>query len=249
VSSPRILLIDIENSAHTADVWALFDQTIPLNMVNKTGHVMCYAYQWYDENKVKFSSEFHDGHGAMVRKAWDLLNEADLVVHFNGNRHDIPHLNSEFFRARLGPPSPYRNVDLLPVVRSNFKFVSNKLDHVLTEAGLPNKVKHSGYGLWQRCLDGDPKAWAEMKKYCMGDVKPLRELYEMLRPWIKNHPHIGGYTGSLDCCPKCGSDRREKRGFAHSPAGAKYQQFHCLSCNAWYRGSKALEMTTTRGIA
>src|SRR5690606_41747736 len=83
----------------------------------------------------------------MVKEAHRLLSAADAVIHFNGQRFDIPHLNREFVEAGLTPPSPYSQIDLLKVVKKNFRFPSNKLDYVTKKLGLDHKVQNGGHQL------------------------------------------------------------------------------------------------------
>ncbi|NIV35232.1 MAG: hypothetical protein GWN58_38990, partial [Anaerolineae bacterium] len=48
----------------------------------------------------------------MLEGAWELLDEADAVVHYNGKKFDIPTLNREFVKYGFTPPSPYKQIDL-----------------------------------------------------------------------------------------------------------------------------------------
>jgi hypothetical protein len=63
-------------------------------------------------------------------------------------------------------------------------FPSNKLDYVAQKLDVGAKVKHSGFSLWLRCMDGDKKAWKEMKEYQIQDVNLLVDLYDILLPWL-----------------------------------------------------------------
>lgn len=243
---PRVLTLDLETSPNIAHVWALYDQTISLAQLQDTTKVISFAAKWHDRKTVIFKSDFHDGHDAMVQAAWDLIDQAEVVVHYNGTTFDIPHLHREFLLAGLTPPSPVKQVDLLRVVKANFRFTSNKLQHVSTQLGLAGKTKHSGHDLWVRCMAGDPVAWATMRKYNKQDVVLTEQLYDVLLPWIGNHPHVGQYTG-LDCCQRCGSTELEKRGIAYTPT-ASFQQYRCHGCGSWSRGGKRIDGVGIRGV-
>jgi hypothetical protein len=95
----KLLTLDIETSPNLAYVWALFDQNVGLNQLVEVGSVICFAAKWYGEKKIHYHSDHHDGHEAMVAAAWNLIDEADAVIHYNGKAFDIKHLNREFVLA------------------------------------------------------------------------------------------------------------------------------------------------------
>lgn len=202
---------------------------------------MCFAAKWVGRKGVEFWSDL-DGHQTMIQKAWDLLNEADAVLHYNGARFDIPHLQREFMEAGFTPPSPFKQIDLLKTARTKAKFLSNKLAFVAPRLGQKGKVKHEGFGLWLKCMDGDEAAWKRMRSYNIRDVTELEELYTTLLPWITTHPSHGAQTGT-DVCPRCGSEERRKDGFYYTAIG-KFQQYQCKVCGGWSKDSKRLEATS-----
>jgi DNA polymerase elongation subunit (family B) len=236
-SGPRILSLDIETSPVVAHAWGLFKQNVAINQIIEHPRTICFGAKFLAEKKVHFYSEYQHGPEAMVLAAHALLNEADIVMHYNGDNFDLPRLNTEFVLLGLTPPAPYKSIDLLKVVRANFAFTSNKLAYISERLGLAGKVKHEGHSLWVKCLAGDPKAWALMKKYNVQDVRLLEEIYELLKPWISSHPHVGLYTGDDDVCPNCGSAERQRRGFAHTNLG-KFQRFWCTACGTWSRANR-----------
>ena len=136
----------------------MWNQNISLSQLIEPSRVLSVAAKWLHEKKVMFFSEHHDGHDVMVQKVWELYDEADMVVTYNGVRFDNPHLMREFLLAGLGKPSPWQDVDLLNVAKSQFKFASNKLAFVTEAVGLPTKLETGGQQLWNRVLDGDEKA-------------------------------------------------------------------------------------------
>lgn len=215
--------------------------------------MICFAAKWYGERDVKFYSIYEDGKEAMIQAAWDLINEADAVIHFNGRKFDVPHLRREFLVGGLGAPSPIRQIDLLPIVKANFRFVSNKLDHVSQAMGIGHKTKHSGFDLWLACMNDDPEAWKLMKKYNIQDVRLTERLYDELREWITSgHVHAGLFADSdadreAVQCDVCSSTDYQKRGLA-STNTALYQQYRCNNCKHWFRSARSVGRTTTRSI-
>jgi len=246
----KMLVLDIETSPNLGYVWRLFDQSLGLTQVKEWSGVMCFAAKWYGKKKVYFHSDFHDGHNEMVKVAWELLDQADAVIHYNGKAFDIKHLNREFVLAGLGPPSPFKDIDLLTVARGRFKFPSNKLDHVSQALGVGSKVKHEGFELWLACMRNDPKAWARMKKYNVGDITITEDVYTKLRPWIKAHPNVGLWTGNSENCRVCDSPAIMRRGHYRTNTGV-YLKFMCKDCGTYSRSKNRLPDvgTITRNVS
>lgn len=238
----RILVLDIETAPNLAHVWGLWNQNIGLSQLLESGRVICFGAKWVGSKKVMFFSE-QDGHEEMVRAAHELLDQADVVVHYNGKKFDIPWLNTEFVRYGLEPPAPFKQVDLLAVMKKEFRFPSNKLDAVTQELGLVGKLKHEGHTLWIKCLLGDAQAWRQMRKYNVQDVKLTEELYRRVQSWIKNHPSHSLYEGREGCL--CGSTNLERRGFAYTTV-SRFQQYRCRDCGRWTRSGKAESRTDLR---
>lgn len=233
----KILLLDIETSPNTAHVWGLWQQNVSINQLMESSYVLCYAAKWLNSDEMLFDSVQQSKPKAMLKGIHGLLNEADAVVHYNGTKFDIPTLNKEFLLHRYSPPSPYKQIDLLRVVRSQFRFPSNKLDYVAQRLGLGQKHAHEGHELWVKCMNGDKDAWKRMADYNIQDVILLEDLYNTLLPWIKNHPNKNLHSDN-PCCPTCGDTHLQKRGTAISATGT-YQRYQCRACGSWSQGTKA----------
>lgn len=243
----KLLTLDIETSPNLAHVWGLWQQNVGLPQLLEPTQMISFAAKWFDSKTVQFYSDYHHGHEEMVAAAWRLLDEADVIVHFNGRKFDERHLNREFFEAGLTPPSPYDRVDLLAVAKKRFLFPSNKLAYITKIAGQEGKVQHEGHTLWIRCMAGDPKAWAMMKKYNKQDVTETEDLYVKLLPWIPSHPHRGLYGPlSEGQCPSCAGTSLVKEGLARTKL-ATFQRYHCADCGTWFRSGKAVGRVDLRG--
>lgn len=241
----KMLILDIETSPNLAHVWQLWNiHNVGLNQLLESGEVLCFAAKWHGERSTMFHSIHKDGKEAMLRAAYDLVNEADVVIHFNGRSFDMPWLNSEWVRMGWTPPSPYQEVDLKLVSSKTFRFPSNKLDYLAGELLGERKVKNvTGHELWIACMNGDEKAWKQMEKYNRQDVKLTERLYDRVQPWIRNLPNPALY-GEADMasqtCPACGSADVKKEGYAYTKL-AVYQRYSCLACGRWSRGAKRIE--------
>lgn len=246
----RLLCLDLETQPNIAHVWALFNQNISLNQVQAFGEVICFAAKWVGQPGMIFKSVFHDGKEAMLEHAHRLLSEADAVITWNGKSFDIPHLQREFLEAGMPPPPPTTHIDLMLAVKKQFRFTSNKLQHVSTRLGLSGKVQHEGHTLWVRCMAGDQKAWAAMRRYNKQDVALLEELYEKLQPWVPNHPNVAlrhGVAVDIPSCPACGCTELIRRGFSYTAMG-QFQRLVCSRCGKWSRDNKRVGAVTVTEV-
>ena len=242
----KILLLDIETAPNSGWFWGLFKQNIAINQINKPGYTLCYSAKWLHDDEVMFDSLEWSSMPAMLRRLWRMLDEADVVVHYNGNKFDIPTLNKEFITNDLPPPSPYMNVDLYQIVRSTFKFASNKLDFICQQLGIGAKINHKGMELWYGCMEGNPEDWEVMEEYNRQDVALTEQLYHKLLPWIRSHPNHGLFTESdIPMCPNCGSMNVQRRGLAYTRVSA-YQRYYCKDCKHWSRGKTRVKGVDAR---
>jgi DNA polymerase elongation subunit (family B) len=232
----KVLLLDIESAPNRVYSWGLWDQNIATSQVEETGYVLCWAAQWLGEREIMFDGVKASGRKPMLTGMHKLLDQADIAIHYNGMKYDIPTLNKEFIKTGMMPPSPYKQVDLYQVVRRAFRFESNKLSFVSEALEIGQKVKHEGFKLWVDCMDaerpGHEKAWRKMERYNRGDVRLLAKLYRRLRPWIARHPNMAEGLG----CPKCGSKQTQQRGTQVAQTRT-YNRYHCQACGGWFRSS------------
>lgn len=235
---PRILLLDIETAPNKVYAWGLWDQNIATDQVMETSYVLCWAAKWYGGAEVMFDSVKKSSLKSMLGRMHKLLDQADIVIHYNGLKFDIPTLNKEFIQLGFAPPAPYKQVDCMKEVKRMFRFQSNKLNFVAKALRIGAKAKHEGFELWVKCMEGDAAAWRRMERYNRQDVRLLERLYKQLRPWIEKHPNIGAFENVM-ACPKCGSEKKQQRGYAVTQM-LKYPRYQCQGCGAWFRGNKSV---------
>lgn len=243
----KVLFLDLETSPNLAYVWGLWQQNVAITQMVDSTEVICFGARWAGSKKVIFKSIHHDGKEDMLDALHELMEEADALVGWNSQAFDSKHIKREFVENGYLPPSPYKELDLMRVVKSQFKFPSNKLDYVSQKLGVGSKVKHSGFELWTRCMANERAAWKEMKEYQIQDVNLLVDLYEILKPWIKNHPHAALHDGVDGGCSNCASTNLERRGVTRTVSHT-YQRYQCRDCGKWMRGEKAIEKTTYKSI-
>lgn len=250
----KMLYLDIESYPEVAYVWGLRKQMyIPPSHVIQDGRTACFSAKWAHKRQPLFYSEWEHGQGGMIQAAWDLLNEADVLIHYNGNGYDIPHLKREMLLQDMKPPTGFKNVDLMRVVMKHFRFPSYKLDYVLKRLDMEQKIPNKGMELWDGCMKGSSADQKIMRRYNINDVKIMEPLYKRLLPWIDNHPHMGMYgdMGDEDLevirCPNCGGSDLVKNGREALMTGW-YQRFRCNDCGTNVRGTRRKGKVSTRHV-
>lgn len=248
LSVPRVLLLDIETSPNLAYVWSMYkvDNISSIQLVEHS-EMLCFAAKWFGLGDTYCYSVHVDGKRSMIKALRELLNLADIVITYNGNKFDIPVANTEMLMEGLDPPSPYKSLDLYLTIRNTFRFPISKLEYVLKHTGLKQKANSGGFETWIGCMKGDPDAWKDMMQYNITDVDALEELYKFVRGWIPRHPSMAGYTQS-HVCPNCGSNQLVKEGFAYTQI-SKFQQWSCKNCGKWSRSTHRESGTDVTEVA
>lgn len=241
------LVIDIETAPNIAYTWTLWKPNVTTQHLIEPGRVMCFAYQWFGSADIGFNAEWHaTGHQGMIDRAWELINEADAVITYNGKSFDRKWLNAEFLLAGMQPPSPAKDIDLLATMRKQFMLPSRKLDYVSQRLGIGEKVEHAGMPLWHGVLGGDESAQALMETYNVQDVRLTSELYLEVLPWIDNHINAGLFVDDSEPrCTNCASSHIQRRGFAVTQH-SKYRRYQCTNCGRWLRGKLAEKISEMR---
>lgn len=239
INEPRVLIFDIETFPMLVHVWQLGEQRVNLNQIVKDWSVAAWAAKWLGEpasktiyrdtscNKdVRYDRNILD-------QLWKLLDEADIVITQNGKKFDSRKLNARFLEYGMKQPSPYEHLDTYKIADQAAEFTSHKLEYLTAKLNVKyKKLSHKqfpGLSLWDECLKGNRKAWAEMRRYNIHDVLSTEELYTKLRAWIpKSAPNVHN-----EGCKVCGMSMTKygKRVMK----GKMYQRLNCVSCGAWDR--------------
>ena len=112
----RILFWDIE--MRPAEVWEWPSRRphfTSYKMIKKTQRVLSWAARWQDRKYMYYMDE-RDGYHEMLDGIWNLLDEADAVVSWNGKGFDSTHIERAFAMEGMTPPSPYKEIDLMLAV-------------------------------------------------------------------------------------------------------------------------------------
>jgi hypothetical protein len=235
---PRILCYDLETSPLITYTWKTW-QADAIEVIEDT-QILCFAYKWIGERKtyVIGQDDFKDykpginNDKNVVKALWKLFDEADVIVGQNSDQFDNKKSNSRFIQNGLTPPSPYIQLDTKKIAKRYFGFTSNRLGDLAKYLGVEDKADPGGFATWKGCLAGNKKAWKQMKKYNIQDVKTTEQIYLKLRAWDKNGAPMNVLNGDFDACPRCG----ENKGFhinykyRHNKTGNMYQYLKCKAC-------------------
>lgn len=233
----KILFYDIETSPNFGAYFQLYKEG---NIVWTTKHwyMLSFAYKWAGDKTTKcvalpdfpLYKKDKENDYEVVKRLWDLFDNADIVVAHNGVAFDTKKSYARFIHHKLPPPSPVMEVDTKLVAKKHFKFDSNKLDDLGDYLRIGRKLNTGGFVLWRDCLSGDKKAWDTMKRYNKGDVELLEKVYLAMRPYISTHPNRALLDGHKTACPNCGSLNIKKAGFAYTRVTVN-QRYKCNDCN------------------
>lgn len=245
--APKVLFWDVETSLQTVTVFSLQhnDYIDPSNIVAER-HLICASWMWEGESKVhsvsvlddpkRYAKNPHDDYH-VVKTLHNVLSEADVLVHHNGDSFDLRYVKTRALVHKLPPMPPCTTVDTYKTAKSQFYFNSNKLDYLGGLLKVGRKIETSK-GLWNREWNGDASAIREMVKYNKQDVLLLKDVFYKLAPHMPNHfnRELFGGVG----CPRCGATKIQSRGTAktrdrHTAISRVYQRFQCQACGGWFR--------------
>ena len=229
----KILVCDIEWAPANAYVWRMYDENISPDQLIDSGGLLCFCARWVGSKEVIFRSEWEHGKHEMAMVLRELLDIADAVVTYNGNRYDLPKIRGHLMLEGLPPFAPPTSIDLIKTVKS-MGFVMNKLAYIGPLLGAGLKMKHEGFQLWRSVLEGDAKAQARMQRYCIQDVNVTLALYKKVLPYITDHPHLGDNKNE---CGACGSNHMQFRGFRRTKF-FKVRRMQCQECGGWQTGTR-----------
>jgi hypothetical protein len=216
------LYIDIETTPNGVWSWVPYGKNWRATGMIVPWFILCFAAKWEGQKTKVYSvrdykgykpqlERFEDG-SVLIRQPNDkglledlhqLLSEADIVIGHNLKAFDDKKIVSRLLTHGFPPPAPYTKIDTLKEHKKIAAPNSNRLDDLAQQYGLGKKLDHEGFPLWVKCMEGDPKAWNKMERYCKQDVDVGFKLYEYLAPWMESHPSLNVYADKPSACPLC----------------------------------------------
>jgi hypothetical protein len=183
----------------------------------------------------------------MLRKAWQVYDEADIIQGHNIDAFDTKKLKGEWWRMGLPAPRPFKSVDTLKIARREFGEESNTLDSLVKRLGGTGKTDKYDVELARRALDGDKEAQRQIRAYNEGDIDASEFLADSERGWAPNLPFIGTH-GDEKRCNQCGSDDLTFDETARYRAVVlDFALYRCGNCGANVRGGWVARAASTRG--
>lgn len=209
--------------------------------VVQPGHMLSWSAASYEHPERVYSMDIRSGAEDMLSGLWKVLDHASYAVTYNGGDpganggYDFPKVKGELARLGLEMPRPPRSIDLFKTVRG-MGWDYKSLYWAAKMMGTRTKVDNGGASLWWDCVvEDDPKAWKDLRSYNAGDVRATLDLYDALRPYIRNHPPVGFAAKDDEIrCPRCGSSEVRLAG-TYQAQVIRYSQFRCENCRGLFR--------------
>lgn len=225
---PKVLLLDIETAPNIGYTWGKYEQNVI--EFKEPWYILSVAYCWLGK-PVHVVALDTLTEKEVLQRVHTLLSNCSVAIAHNGDKFDFKKLNTRFIVHGLKPPAPYKTVDTRKVARNHFGFSSNSLNDLGKELGLGQKVVHTGFDLWKRCMRGEKSAFRMMRRYNAQDVRLLERIYLKLMPWMKTHPTIWVDNGK---CSRCQGDKFQSRGYEITKK-ARFRKLQCQGCGTWKR--------------
>lgn len=242
---PRVLYIDIETSYAVGKFWGNRMYKVDVIDLIQPPKVIMVGWMWHGDKKAKSiclkdfpgykPGLFNIDDRGVVDKAWDLLNEADIVIGQNSQTFDVRILNARFWHYGMGATSEFDQEDTKRNAKRVFGLPSYKLKFMLKYRGLPQKMDSGGIGTWDRTIE-EGKDWNKMGVYCRNDVEVLPPLDDSMESFIKRKTIANLYTRKLNHCPTatCMSKDIRKEGLSLLKTGSK-QKWGCKVCGTTWK--------------
>jgi DNA polymerase elongation subunit (family B) len=250
MSEPKILVFDIETSPHLGWFWGLWKQNIRPDQIKDASRMICFAAKWVGSNSITFRSEYHHSREEMLLTLRNLLDEADVIVTYNGDKFDMKRAKREFRLAGIEQPSSSISVDLYKVIKKSEDWPSHSMGYIAESLGLSQKMKHHGFLLWREAMgdfgeERQRKAWNIMRRYNKQDLKPTEDLFHRYEAEIAL-PAAGLWAPSaaedreVPSCPNplCQSDHVTRQGYRRTKT-RRYPQYHCETCGKWFSETRS----------
>lgn len=246
----RLLYIDLETAPCIAAVFGRFKINLSQdNIIENGSQLISACWTWDNSEKVYGAcmtplEAIKRDDSRVLSEVLTALENSDIIVYQNGDKFDLPKIRTRCVVNNLPPPPNLQTVDTLKIAKQ-MGFPSNRLDSLGDYLGVGRKVKHSGVDLWIRCKNGNQEALDEMYHYNEQDVLLLRDVYQKIRAFYKQHPNVANYYDDDKMrCTVCGSDDIKVTGRSIFTNISEFAEHLCNSCGHRMRGRQNLKTKT-----
>lgn len=172
----------------------------------------------------------------LVRELVTLLQTYDLMTTWYGERFDLPFINTRAMLHGYEPVTGVKHLDLWKTCRKKLKLHSNRLQTFQQTFELEEAKTPLNFRCLQRAYSGHIPSIQNIEEHNIQDVLVLELAYTKLLPLISGHPSLAVLDEGklLDSCPKCGSDKLQKKGYYYTPSN-KFRKYYCPSCKSTCR--------------
>lgn len=243
----RTLIFDIETAPLMAYTWGVWQQNVQPNQLARNTYMICWAAKWEGQKTVHSdvltgAEAVAEDDSRVVQSLADLIRKADLVVAHNGDRFDIPVLNTRLLDMRLEPLPPVRSVDTLKVAKRAFRITYNRLNFLAEFLGHDLKYEMS-MADWIQATKGVTSALRKMNHYCRQDVGVLERVWFELKPYAKGLPRMVDARREMQrACPSCGSGSLVPAGW-HRTNASNFARYRCEGCGRYARSRSSARGT------
>tara|TARA_R110000782_G_scaffold150690_2_gene243415 strand:+ start:2912 stop:3814 length:903 start_codon:yes stop_codon:yes gene_type:complete len=236
------LFFDIETSPMVVYSWRTgWKINIHTDNIIQDWKIICISYKWEGSDKVQtLKWDKNKCDKKLLQEFIKIANLSDEMVAHNGDRFDIKKIRTRCIFHRIPTFPKYRTLDTLKKAKSGFNFNSNRLDYIAKFLGVGAKLKHEGFPMWVKCMQGDKQALKDMTEYCEMDIIVLEDVYNALEPYILNNTHAGTLQGGFKHeCPTCGGEDAVLLKNAFTAKGTIKRVMECDTCEYVYEISNA----------
>lgn len=244
----NVWVLDIETSPLIVLVWELGKQYVNKDQVLKDWHIMSFSAKKLGApaSSMLYMETRTEDDGDILKKLWEIFNEADVIITQNGKRFDEPKIKARMMLKGFRPYKPFKHHDTF-LQNKDKAFTSHSLDYLTDKFCTKyKKLKHkvfSGLSLWKECLgikisyNPNPKAWAEMRKYNNMDVLSDEELYLKTRGWSNKSAPTLFYNTLNRQCKYCGELKLKIDGKDRTTTKV-FHYMQCTGCGKYQRGEE-----------
>lgn len=240
MKKPKIVLWDLEvlrdNNAITAEHWFGMSNWPGRTLKGEINSICTFGYKYLGEDKAQtinvwdfpnWTNNINDD-SALVAVAYEILKDADGMVTHNGRSFDMKVFNTRLAKYGFSPLPRIPHVDTKVAAKFALSMYSNSLNSLAKFFDVETKMG-TGSQLWDRVAQRDELALRHMSDYCAQDVEVLEQVFNKLRPYIKDLPNYNLFSDDERVCPNCGSHHLQKHGIQVAKT-QKYQRYQCQEC-------------------